>query len=62
MVYISKIENAKTKPSLEVLVMIAEVLDTEPGFLLKGTLLQTNENSSSPKLNLIAEAIKALDK
>lgn len=35
-VYISQVENGKTKISLEMLVRIATQLDTEPGYFLNG--------------------------
>ncbi len=35
-VYISQVENGKTKLSLEMLVRIAKLLDTNPGYFLTG--------------------------
>ncbi|MBP2660471.1 MAG: xre [Firmicutes bacterium] len=35
-VYISQVENGKTKLSLEMLVRISNLLDTNPGYLLTG--------------------------
>lgn len=72
-VYISQIENGRTKLSLEMLIKIAYLLDTDPGLFLTGIALHTHknvpheiiailQNSSSKKLNLIAEIIKAVDK
>jgi transcriptional regulator with XRE-family HTH domain len=37
-VYISQIETARTKISLEMLVNLANLLNTEPGFLLNGAI------------------------
>ena len=39
--YISRIERAGTKISLETLVKIASFLDTAPGFLIDGTVLKS---------------------
>jgi transcriptional regulator with XRE-family HTH domain len=72
-VYISQIENGKTKLSLEMLVSIAILLDVEPGWLLTGTILNLNEaiphevstilqNSTPKKLRLITDFLKLIDK
>jgi transcriptional regulator with XRE-family HTH domain len=72
-VYISQIENGKTKLSLEMLVRIAYLLNTEAGYFLTGTIFTVDEkvpheitvilqNSSPKKLKLIAEIIKTIDK
>ena len=72
-VYISQIENGKTKLSLEMLVNLASLLDSEPGWLLSGTVLNTStdmphevstilQNSTPKKLRLITELLKVIDK
>lgn len=72
-VYISKIENGRTKLSLEMLMKIAHLLNVDPGFFLTGIALHANENlpheitsilqkSTSRKLNLLTEIIKVVDK
>jgi transcriptional regulator with XRE-family HTH domain len=53
-VYISQIENGKTKINLERLVNLANLLDTEPGFLLNGTICKA-KNYLLPELDLILQ-------
>lgn len=72
-VYISQIENAKTKLSLEMLMKIAFLLDTDPSFFLAGSALKIPDsiphdiavilqNSSPKKLKLITEILKSIEK
>ena len=72
-VYISQIENARTKLSLEMLIKIASLLDTDPGFFLVGSSLKIPDsipheiavilqNSPPKKLKLITEILKSIDK
>ena len=72
-VYISQIENGKTKLSLEMLINISYLLETEPGFFITGTAINTNEpipheiavvlqNSPPKKIKLITEILKLIDK
>lgn len=72
-VYISQIENGKTKLSLEMLVNIAGELDTDPSRLLSGSSLNIQDpiphelavilhNCSPKKLKLIVDIVKAIDK
>ncbi|WP_312335761.1 helix-turn-helix transcriptional regulator [Anaerospora hongkongensis] len=42
-VYISQIENGKTKINLEMLIRIAAVLNTNPGFFITGVAYQTQD-------------------
>jgi transcriptional regulator with XRE-family HTH domain len=53
-VYMNQIENAKTKINLERLVNLANLLDTEPGFLLDGTICKV-KNYLFPELDLILQ-------
>ncbi|MGD9154028.1 MAG: helix-turn-helix transcriptional regulator [Bacillota bacterium] len=53
-VYMNQIENAKTKINLERLVNLANLLDTEPGFLLNGTICKAR-NYLFPELDLILQ-------
>jgi len=72
-VYISQIENGKTKLSLEMLVNVASRLDIEPGWILSGTVLNASavmphevstilQNSTPKKLRLITDLLKLIDK
>jgi transcriptional regulator with XRE-family HTH domain len=53
-VYMNQIENGKTKINLERLVNLANLLDTEPGFLLDGTICKA-KNYLFPELDLILQ-------
>ena len=72
-VYISQIENGKTRLSLEMLVNISSLLDCEAGELLSGATLNPSKSiphelstvlQSCPpkKLKLITELAKLIDK
>lgn len=72
-VYVSQIENARTKLNLEMLINIATVLDTDPGFFISGVIVDPKESvpheiavvlqkSSPQKLKLITEIVMAIDK
>ena len=72
-IYISQIENDKTKLSLEMLLKIAYLLETDPGYFLTGTAYHTKEHLQSnialllegyppEKRNLLIEIIKLLAK
>jgi transcriptional regulator with XRE-family HTH domain len=72
-VYVSQIENGKTKLSLEMLIKIAALLDTDPGFFISGSVVNKKDlvphdisvvlqKSSPQKIKLITEIVKVLDK
>lgn len=42
-VYISQVENGKTKLSLEMLIRIASLLDTDPGYFITGVSYTTKD-------------------
>ncbi len=54
-VYISQVENAKTKLNLEMLVRIAAMLDTDPGYFLTGVSYQTKDYLKSDIALLLQE-------
>lgn len=72
-VYVSQIENGKTKLNLEMLMRLAGLLDADPGSILTGTLYEA-ENAYPGELafllrecppdkqKLIAEIIKVMSK
>lgn len=72
-VYVSRIENGKTKLSLELLVKISIFLEFSPGYFLSGNILYPNENishelvqllenCSSQKMRMIMDIIKVITK
>lgn len=72
-VYISQIENRKTKLSLEMLMNISYLLENESGLFIAGTAINANEsiphdisvalqNNPTKKLKLIIDILKMIDK
>jgi transcriptional regulator with XRE-family HTH domain len=54
-VYISQVENGKTKLSLEMLVRIANLLDIDPGYFLTGVSYQMPDYLKSDMILLLQE-------
>ena len=54
-VYVSQIENGRTKLNLEMLFRIAHLLDADPGFLLTGAAGQAQNAPPSDIETLLAE-------
>nr|WP_092069277.1 helix-turn-helix transcriptional regulator [Dendrosporobacter quercicolus]NSL47417.1 helix-turn-helix transcriptional regulator [Dendrosporobacter quercicolus DSM 1736]SDL88606.1 Helix-turn-helix domain-containing protein [Dendrosporobacter quercicolus] len=54
-VYISQVENGKTKINLEMLVRIAGLLDTDPGYFINGASYQTQDYLKSDLANLLRD-------
>ncbi|QDR82593.1 transcriptional regulator, y4mF family [Sporomusa termitida] len=72
-VYISQVENGKTKLSLEMLVRLASLLDTEPGYFLTGIFYHSQDYLKADiaqllrecppeKLQLIMDVVKLITK
>jgi len=54
-VYISQVENGKTRINLEMLVRIAGLLDTDPGYFLAGVAYQTQDYLKSDLASLLRD-------
>jgi transcriptional regulator with XRE-family HTH domain len=72
-VYISQVENGKTKLSLEMLVRLASLLDTDPGYFLTGISYHSRDYLKADiahllqecppeKLQLIMDVVKLITK
>ncbi len=72
-VYVSQIENGKTKLNLEMLLRIAHLLDADPGFFLTGIFYEADNvfptemafllrECPPDKRKLVMEIIKAINK
>jgi transcriptional regulator with XRE-family HTH domain len=54
-VYISQVENGKTKINLEMIVRIASLLDTDPGYFINGVSYHTQDYLKSDMANLLRD-------
>jgi transcriptional regulator with XRE-family HTH domain len=52
-VYISQVENGNTKLNLEMLVRIANIFDTDPGYFLSGVSCQSQDYLNSDLAQLL---------
>lgn len=58
-VYISQMENGRTRLNLEMLVRVANLLDTDPGYFLNGTAYSSPEYLTSDLASLLQNCTPA---